>query len=90
MVEIVEEDKDIFDENDNKIGYWRKLEDGKDGKNLYEDYEEFRKTFLYIFDMKKELYVSKIKKYSKYVIGYDENCPTHIYLNKFIKEDYEQ
>ena len=28
-------DKDIFDMNDNKIGYWRKLEDGKDGKNLY-------------------------------------------------------
>ena len=22
-------DKDIFDMNDNKIGYWRKLEDGK-------------------------------------------------------------
>ena len=27
-------DKDIFDIDDNKIGYWRKLEDGKDGKNL--------------------------------------------------------
>ena len=38
MVEIVEEDKDIFDENDNKIGYWRKLEDGANGDNLYEVY----------------------------------------------------
>ena len=38
-------DKDIFDMNDNKIGYWRKLEDGKDvtdqtgdGKSFVEDY----------------------------------------------------
>ena len=31
-------DKDIFDENDKKIGYWRKLEDGANGDNLYEVY----------------------------------------------------
>ena len=37
-----EADKDIFDEDDNKIGYWRKLEDGKDGKNLYEVYYDDR------------------------------------------------
>ena len=42
MVEIVEEDKDIFDENDNKIGYWRKLEDGANGDNLYEVYFDDR------------------------------------------------
>ena len=38
MVEIVDTDKDIFDNNDNKIGYWRKLEDGANGDNLYEVY----------------------------------------------------
>ena len=37
-----DDDKDIFDENDNKIGYWRKLEDGKDGENLYEVYFDDR------------------------------------------------
>ena len=42
MVEIVDTDNDIFDSNDNKIGYWRKLEDGKDGKNLYEVYFDDR------------------------------------------------
>ena len=31
-------DKDIFDNDDNKIGYWRKLEDGANGDNLYEVY----------------------------------------------------
>ena len=31
-------DKDIFDVDDNKIGYWRKLEDGANGDNLYEVY----------------------------------------------------
>ena len=35
---MIDTDKDIFDNDDNKIGYWRKLEDGKDGKNLYEVY----------------------------------------------------
>ena len=55
-----------------------------------ENYEAFKKIFLYIFDMKKELYISKIKKYSNYVIGYDNNCPTHIYLNNYIKKNYEQ
>ena len=42
MVEVVDTDKDIFDENDNKIGYWRKLEDGKDDENLYEVYFDDR------------------------------------------------
>ena len=51
-----------------------------------ENYEAFKKIFLYIFDMKKELYISKIKQYSNYVIGYDNNCPTHIYLNNYIKK----
>ena len=31
-------DKDIFDVDNNKIGYWRKLEDGANGDNLYEVY----------------------------------------------------
>ena len=31
-------DKDIFNADGDKIGYWRKLEDGKDNKNLYEVY----------------------------------------------------
>ena len=35
-------DKDIFDENDKKIGYWRKLEDGANGYNLYEVYFDDR------------------------------------------------
>ena len=35
---MIDTDKDIFDNDDNKIGYWRKLEDGKDDKNLYEVY----------------------------------------------------
>ena len=38
MVEIVDTDKDIFNADGDKIGYWRKLEDGKDDKNLYEVY----------------------------------------------------
>ena len=42
MVEIVDKDidtdKDIFNVDVDKIGYWRKLEDGKDNKNLYEVY----------------------------------------------------
>ena len=39
---MIDTDKDIFDNDDNKIGYWRKLEDGKDGKNLYEVYFDDR------------------------------------------------
>ena len=35
-------DKDIFDVDDNKIGYWRKLEDGANGDNLYEVYFDDR------------------------------------------------
>ena len=46
MVEVIEKDidtdNDIFDEDDNKIGYWRKLEDGKDDENLYEVYFDDR------------------------------------------------
>ena len=42
MVEVIDTDKDIFDENNNKIGYWRKLEDGKDDENLYEVYFDDR------------------------------------------------
>ena len=42
MVEVIDTDKDIFDEDDNKIGYWRKLEDGKDDENLYEVYFDDR------------------------------------------------
>ena len=45
-VEVIEKhidtDNDIFDEDDNKIGYWRKLEDGKDDENLYEVYFDDR------------------------------------------------
>ena len=37
MIDIKEE-KDIFDVDNNKIGYWRKLEDGANGDNLYEVY----------------------------------------------------
>ena len=33
-----DDDKDIFDVDNNKIGYWRKLEDGANGDNLYEVY----------------------------------------------------
>ena len=33
-----DDDKDIFDVDNNKIGYWRKLEDGANGENLYEVY----------------------------------------------------
>ena len=33
-----DDDKDIFNVDGDKIGYWRKLEDGKDDKNLYEVY----------------------------------------------------
>ena len=39
---MTDTDKDIFDNDDNKIGYWRILEDGKDGKNLYEVYFDDR------------------------------------------------
>ena len=39
---MIDTDKDIFDNDYNKIGYWRKLEDGKDGKNLYEVYFDDR------------------------------------------------
>jgi len=35
-------DKDIFDVDNNKIGYWRKLEDGTNGDNLYEVYFDDR------------------------------------------------
>ena len=42
MVEVIDTDKDIFDENDKKIGYWRKLEDGPTGDNLYEVYFDDR------------------------------------------------
>ena len=38
MVEVIDTDKDIFNVDGDKIGYWRKLEDGKDDKNLYEVY----------------------------------------------------
>jgi len=38
MVEVIDTDKDIFNVDGDKIGYWRKLEDGKDNKNLYEVY----------------------------------------------------
>ena len=31
-------DKDILNANNEKIGYWRKLEDGANGDNLYEVY----------------------------------------------------
>jgi hypothetical protein len=31
-------DKDIFNVDGDKIGYWRKLEDGANGDNLYEVY----------------------------------------------------
>ena len=31
-------DKDILNTNNEKIGYWRKLEDGANGDNLYEVY----------------------------------------------------
>jgi hypothetical protein len=37
-----DDDKDIFDVDNNKIGYYRKLEDGKDGINLYEVYYDDR------------------------------------------------
>ena len=39
---MIDTDKDIFDENDKKIGYWRKLEDGSNGYNLYEVYFDDR------------------------------------------------
>ena len=42
MVEIVDTDKDILDDNGKKIGYWRKLEDGANGDNLYEVYFDDR------------------------------------------------
>jgi len=35
-------DKDIFDVDNNKIGYWRKLENGANGDNLYEVYFDDR------------------------------------------------
>ena len=42
MVEVIEKDidtdNDIFNVDGDKIGYWRKLEDGKDDENLYEVY----------------------------------------------------
>ena len=41
MIDLKEE-KDIFDEKGNKIGYWRKLEDGANGDNLYEVYYDDR------------------------------------------------
>ena len=39
---IATEKSDIAAENDNKIGYWRKLEDGANGDNLYEVYFDDR------------------------------------------------
>ena len=38
MVEVIDTDKDIFNVDGDKIGYWRKLEDGANGDNLYEVY----------------------------------------------------
>ena len=35
---MIDTDKDIFNVDGNKIGYWRKLEDGANGDNLYEVY----------------------------------------------------
>ena len=42
MVEVIDKDKDILHENDKKSGYWRKLEDGANGDNLYEIYFDDR------------------------------------------------
>ena len=39
---MIDKDKDILNENDKKIGYWRKLEDGSNGENLYEVYFDDR------------------------------------------------
>ena len=35
---MIDTDKDIFNVDGDKIGYWRKLEDGANGDNLYEVY----------------------------------------------------
>jgi len=42
MVEVIDTDKDIFNVDGDKIGYWRKLEDGANGDNLYEVYFDDR------------------------------------------------
>ena len=39
---MIDTDKDIFNVDGDKIGYWRKLEDGANGDNLYEVYFDDR------------------------------------------------